>query len=85
MGTLSQQILHDVESLPPHLQEEARIFVRNLKMKQDSQAQEISEQKQQFSIVIERIAQRGTAFSGVEDPVEWQTETRKDRPLSGRE
>ena len=25
------------------------------------------------------------AFSAIEDPVEWQREIRKDRPLSGRE
>lgn len=32
---------------------------------------------------LEKLAQSG-AFSDIEDPVAWQREIRKDRPLSGR-
>ena len=34
--------------------------------------------------LFEELARRGT-FDDIEDPVEWQREIRKDRPLEGRE
>lgn len=86
MSTLSQQILHDVESLPPHLQEEARDFVRCLKLKQDSsEAENAKVRREQISAILDRIASRGTAFANIEDPVVWQDANREDLPLSGRE
>ncbi|MBF0220343.1 MAG: hypothetical protein HQL49_12570 [Gammaproteobacteria bacterium] len=35
--------------------------------------------------LMAEIAARGTAFQDIDDPVAWQREIRKDRPLPGRE
>ena len=35
--------------------------------------------------ILEQIANRGTAFTEINDPVEWQKEIRQDRSLSNRE
>lgn len=86
MNTLSQQILQDVESLPPHLQEEVRDFVRCLKLKQDSsETGSPKAKREQISTLLARIASRGTAFSNIEDPLAWQDANREDLPLLGRE
>lgn len=45
---------------------------------------DITTQGQRMAQALERLA-AGNAFSEIEDPVEWQREIRKDRPLPGRE
>jgi hypothetical protein len=40
--------------------------------------------KRRLRKLFEELARRGT-FDDIEDPVEWQREIRKDRPLEGRE
>ena len=42
------------------------------------------ERRKRLADLARKIAERGTAFADV-DPVEWQREQRKDRPLPGRE
>lgn len=41
-------------------------------------------QGQRMARALERLAE-ADAFSHIQDPVEWQREIRKDRPLPGRE
>jgi hypothetical protein len=88
MNTITQQILEDLAKLPPQMQEEALDFVRYLNekiakrdavpIKKETNGKEVAE------IMVE-IARRGSAFQDLTDPVMWQRETRKDRPLPGRE
>ncbi len=40
--------------------------------------------KRKLRVLFEELARRGT-FDDIVDPVEWQREIRKDRPLEGRE
>jgi len=35
--------------------------------------------------ILDRMAARGSASSGIADPVEWQREIRKNRPLPSRD
>jgi hypothetical protein len=41
-------------------------------------------QGQRMAQALERLAE-ANAFAHIQDPVEWQREIRKDRPLPGRE
>jgi hypothetical protein len=43
-----------------------------------------SSQGRRMAHALERLAEADT-FSHIKDPVEWQREIRKDRPLPGRE
>lgn len=42
------------------------------------------ERRRKMKDILERIAESG-AFAHITDPVAWQREIRKDRPLPGRE
>ena len=44
-----------------------------------------AERRQQMVAILQRIADRGTAFVEITDPVAWQREIRRDRPEPGRE
>jgi hypothetical protein len=87
MSTITQQILEDMESLPPEMQEEALDFVRFLKTKlEKTRSVSLSEPNGTKAVAImEAIAARGTAFQDIGDPAVWQSEIRQDRPLPGRE
>jgi len=88
MNAVTQQILENLESLPPEMQQETLNFVKALTKQctqvKSSQPQPLNSGKQVFEI-MEKIAQRGTAFSDIEDPVAWQKDIRHDRPLSDRQ
>lgn len=43
-----------------------------------------SSQGKRMAAVLQRMADRN-ALSHIDDPIAWQQETRKDRPLPGRE
>jgi hypothetical protein len=43
-----------------------------------------SSQGKRMATVLQRMADRH-ALSHIDDPIAWQQETRKDRPLPGRE
>lgn len=87
MNTVTRQILEDLAKLPPQMQEEALDFVRLLNeklakretvsLKKEPNGKEIAE-------IMAEMAGRGLAFQDITDPVAWQRETRKDRPLPGR-
>ncbi len=85
MGKLTQQILNDSEELPSTLQREVLDFIGYLKQKRDTK--KIIEEPNGIKLaqLMKEIAQRGTAFAQIKDPVKWQQETGKDRPLPGRE
>ncbi|MCF6284161.1 MAG: DUF2281 domain-containing protein [Candidatus Hydrogenedentes bacterium] len=89
MTMLTEQILKDLETLPPEMQAETQDFVRFLKSKlahgqsENPETEELNGKK--ISCLMERMAARSHGFSNVDDPMEWQGEIRKDRLLPGRE
>ena len=88
MTRLTEQILKDLETLPPEMQVETQDFVRFLKSKlvhrqsETSDAENVNGKK--VAHIMERMAARPHAFSQIDNPVEWQRDLRKDRPLPGR-
>jgi len=88
MSIITQQILEDMESLPPEMQEEALDFVRFLKNKRlkietlDTKLTEPNGTK--AAEILNEMAARGTAFQEINDPSAWQREIRQDQPLPGR-
>lgn len=88
MSTISQQILKDVESLPEQFQVEALDFVQFLKQK-ITKKEKITQAEVANGVdiaqLMSNIAERGSAFNDIADPVEWQRKVRQDRPLPGRE
>jgi len=90
MNHLTTQIIREVETLPPAMQQEVAHFVEFLKLKlEEPQSTEAASEQEptgtKLARLMEQIAERGTAFSDIEDPAAWQREIRKDRPLPGRE
>ena len=93
MSTISQQILQDVEQLPEILQSEILDFVhflrckdlKNRKLEMNNQVEKQVPNGKKIADVLDRMAARGSAFSDISDPVEWQREIRKNRPLPGRD
>lgn len=88
MNTTTQEIIEEIATLPPEMQEEALDFVRFLKSKQKRATRQMPEHEPngtKLARLMEEIAKRGTAFKEIEDPGAWQREIRKDRPLPGRE
>ncbi len=85
MNTITQKILEKSTMLPTALQQEVLDFVSFLQYKQKTYKQD-NEQPNGKKIVnlMEQIAKRGTVFKSIQDPVAWQREIRKDRPLPGR-
>jgi hypothetical protein len=84
MNVITQKILENVESLPETMQEEALDFVQFLKNKMSKQTLETSDSTE-FVNIMNKIAERGSAFKDIDDPSAWQREIRKERPLPGRE
>ncbi len=89
MTAITQQILNDVADLPEQMQAEVLNFVHFLKQKTAKKpVSNLIHNKPNGQVIAEimnRIAARGNAFSDIKDPVEWQRNIRKDRPLPGRE
>jgi hypothetical protein len=84
--TLMEQIQEQMKHLPPEKQGEVLDFVTFLQQKVNS-AQSISadaERGKRIRAALEKLAELGT-FADIADPVEWQKQIRKDRPLPGRE
>lgn len=89
MNAITQQIEQESETLPPALQEQVLDFVRFLKYKAERSVRigqpDDEPNGTKLARLMTEIAERGTAFKEIEDPVVWQRETRKDRPLPNRE
>ncbi|OAI15927.1 hypothetical protein A1507_12645 [Methylomonas koyamae] len=88
MSVFTQQILEDIENLPPEMQAEALDFVHFLRSKwirtEAASKLRASNSGEAVAVMVE-IAARATAFQGIDTPEAWQREVRQDRPLPGRD
>lgn len=88
MNIITQQFIENFENLPPQMQEEALDFVRylNVKLAKTELVPLAKEPNgKRIAEIMAEIAARGEAFHDITDPITWQREVRKDRPLPGRE
>ncbi len=87
MSIISQQILEDVESLPEQFQSKALDFIQFLKLKisKNNSMNQTGEPNGAKLAKLMAEASKKNLFSEIKDPVAWQREIRKDRPLPGRE
>lgn len=84
--TLLEQIEKQLSVLPPEKQIEALDFITFLQQQAQS-ARSVSAEKERgkrIKAALQTLAELGT-FADITDPVEWQRQIRKDRPLPGRE
>ena len=87
MNKITQEILKDIGSLPPEMQEEALDFVRFLKAKQSSRGLKANDSElngTKLAQLMKEGSNKGL-FAHIKDPASWQREIREDRPLPGRE
>lgn len=84
--TLTEQIQLQLNSLPPEKQVEALDFIAFLQQRVQiaHTASVEAERGKRIKAALQALAKRGT-FADIKDPVEWQRQIRKDRPLPGRE
>jgi hypothetical protein len=84
--TLLEQIEKELRVLPPEKQEEVLDFITFLQQRVQTKRTPLEEEQRGNRIVeaLQALAELGT-FADIEDPVEWQRQIRKDRPLPGRE
>jgi hypothetical protein len=84
--TLVEQIQKQLGELPPEKQSEVLDFVTFLRGRVQSarSASAEAEHRLRLKKAFETLAELGT-FAGIADPLEWQRQIRKDRPLPGRE
>ena len=87
MGTITQQILKDIDDLPPEMQEETLDFVRFLKTKllkhQLKSAHSESNGSRLAQLMEEASGKK--LFADIKDPMTWQRDIRSDRSLPERE
>jgi len=83
--TLLEQIEKQLRSLPPEKQVEVLDFITFLQQRVQATHSETAEEerRQRLRKAFETLAELGT-FAEITDPVEWQRQIRKDRPLPGR-
>lgn len=87
MNTIIRQILEDLETLPPQMQEEALDFVHSLQSML-TKAEPKPQVEEPNGTKLARLmaeASKKNLFTHIDDPAAWQREIRKDRPLPGRE
>ena len=82
--TLIEQIQNQARQLPPEKQREALDFIASLQQRISPPAASQVERKERLRKAFATLAKLGT-FADITDPVEWQRQTRQDRPLPGRE
>lgn len=84
--TLLEQIEKQLSVLPPEKQIEALDFITFLHQRAQSArtATAEDERRKRLKKAFETLAEMGT-FADITDPVEWQRQIRKDRPLPGRD
>ena len=84
--TLLEQIEKQLRDLPPEKQVEVLDFVTFLQQRVQATRSEAAEEERRNRLkkAFETLAEMGT-FSEITDPVEWQRQIRKDRPLPGRD
>jgi hypothetical protein len=83
--TLTERIQKQLGALPPEKQSEVLDFVTFLKERTRSEGSvfEDSKRRERMKKAFETLAALGT-FADINDPVDWQRQMRKDRPLPGR-
>jgi len=84
--TLAEQIQYQLNELPTEKQVEVLDFIAFLRQRAQAARSAIDEakRKQRLKEAFETLAEMGT-FADIKDPVEWQRQIRRDRPLPGRE
>jgi len=84
--TLLEQIEKQLSILPPEKQNEVLDFITFLQQRAQSAhtATAEDERRKRLKKAFETLAEMGT-FADITDPVEWQRQIRKDRPLPGRD
>ena len=84
--TLLEEIEKQLRVLPPEKQSEVLDFIAFLQERAQSAhpASAEEERKKRLKKAFETLAELGT-FADITDPVEWQRQIRKDRPLPGRD
>jgi hypothetical protein len=83
---LTEQIQQQLSALPPEKQSEVLDFIAFLQERARSvrSASAEAERGKRIKAALQTLAELGT-FADITDPVEWQRQIRKDRPLPGRE
>ena len=81
--SLIEQIQNHARQLPPEKQKEALDFIAFLQQRISTPAASQEHRKEQLRKAFAALAKSGT-FAEITDPVEWQRQIRKDRPLPGR-
>ena len=87
MDAVLEQLLEDAGDLPKEMQKEALNFVRFLKSKLPRSRSQVKEHRPNGENLV-RLLQEASGkkmFSHIQDPVAWQQDLRRDRPLPGRE
>ncbi|MBA4379248.1 MAG: hypothetical protein C0393_00900 [Anaerolinea sp.] len=84
--TLLEQIEKQLSILPPEKQSEVLDFITFLQQRAQSARSASAEEERgkRIKAALQTLAELGT-FADITDPVEWQRQIRKDRPLPGRE
>ena len=84
--TLAEQIQYQLNDLPPEKQIEVLDFIAFLRQRAQAARSAFAEEERGKRIkeALQALAELGT-FADIKDPVEWQRQIRKDRPLPGRE
>ena len=84
--TLLEQIEKQLRTLPPEKQVEILDFVTFLQQQVQATRSSFAEAERgkRIKAALQALADLGT-FAHITDPVEWQRQIRKDRPLPGRE
>jgi len=84
--TLLEQIQQQARQLPPEKQGEVLDFIAFLQQRaQNARSSQMeAERGKRLKKALLKLAEMGT-FAHIQDPVEWQRQVRKDRPLPGRD
>jgi hypothetical protein len=72
--TLAEQILQEIEQLPPEQQQAVLDYATLLK--RTEQPDDSVKQREEIQALLKRLAAMGT-FKDINDPVEWQQQERQ--------
>ncbi|MBI3170740.1 MAG: DUF2281 domain-containing protein [Chloroflexi bacterium] len=81
--TLLEEIKNRLNDLSPEKQGEVLDFIAFLQQREKSNPLSKSGKGERIKSALERVAEL-KLFKDILDPVEWQRQVRKDRPLVGR-
>jgi len=83
--TLAEQIQKQLGARPPEKQSEVLDFITFLhgRVQSTRSSSAEAERSKRIKAALQTLADLGT-FADIPDPLEWQKQIRKDRPLPGR-